>query len=95
MWDGYREGISALALLVRVSDSYYDGPDGLRTAWLESAAGRIPQGDPSKDPPGRHTCRNPRRGGRRTPGSRERPRPPHGFWPETGNFFLDHNYEDG
>ena len=32
MWDGYREGISALALLVRVSDSFYDGPDGLRTA---------------------------------------------------------------
>ena len=43
MWGYHRDGISALALLVRVSDAYYDGPDGLRTAWLESASGRIPK----------------------------------------------------
>ena len=43
MWNGYREGLSAMALLVRPPDAYYDGPDGLRVAWLESAAERIPQ----------------------------------------------------
>ena len=36
MWNGYREGLSAMALLVRPPDAYYDGPDGLRVAWLES-----------------------------------------------------------
>ena len=43
MWDGYREGLSAMALLVKPPDAYYEGPDGLRVAWLESAAERIPQ----------------------------------------------------
>ena len=43
MWEGYRDGLSALALLVRPPDAYYDGPDGLRVAWLESASQRIPQ----------------------------------------------------
>ena len=43
MWDGYRDGISAMALLVRPPDAYYEGPDGLRVAWLESAAAHIPQ----------------------------------------------------
>ena len=43
MWSGYRESISALALLVKTPDTYYDGPDGLRTAWLESAARHIPK----------------------------------------------------
>ena len=40
MWDGYREGLSALALLAEPPDAYYDEPDGLRTAWLEAAAER-------------------------------------------------------
>ena len=43
MWNGYRDGLSAMALLVKPSDVYYDGPDGLRVAWLESAAERLPQ----------------------------------------------------
>ena len=43
MWNGYREGLSALALLVKPPDAYYEGPDGMRVAWLESAAERIPQ----------------------------------------------------
>ena len=43
MWDGYREGLSAMALLVKPADAYCDGPDGIRVAWLESAAERIPQ----------------------------------------------------
>ncbi|MDE2823323.1 MAG: hypothetical protein OXK79_07440, partial [Chloroflexota bacterium] len=43
LWDGYRDGLAALVLPVRPADSYFDGPEGLRTAWLESAAERIPQ----------------------------------------------------
>ena len=43
MWNGYRDGISAMALLVKPPEVYYDGPDGPRVAWLESAAERIPQ----------------------------------------------------
>ena len=43
MWDGYREGFSALVLLARPPDSSYMADDGIRVAWLESAAARIPQ----------------------------------------------------
>ena len=43
MWDGYREGLSALALLVEPPDAFSMGPNGLRVAWLESASTRIPQ----------------------------------------------------
>ena len=83
LWHGYREGISALVLLARPADAYYDGPDGIRTAWLESAAERIPQGDPATDSPGRHTAGGPDRGAegdavrgggaRQPPGSSPRP----------------------
>ncbi len=94
LWDGYREGISALALLVRVSDSYYDGPDGLRTAWLESASGRIPKETLQKIPQGgipaetlAEAVKDTRFEGAAQAAS----------WllAETGNWFLDHNYEDG
>ena len=50
MWDGYREGISALALLAQPPDAYYDEPGGLRTAWLEAAAQRIPASTPASGP---------------------------------------------
>ena len=43
IWDGYREGLSAMALMVKPADAYYDGPDGIRVPGLESAAARIPQ----------------------------------------------------
>ena len=36
-------GLSALALLAKPPDSFYEEPDGMRVAWLESAAARIPQ----------------------------------------------------
>ena len=94
MWNGYRDGISALALLVKTPETYYDGPDGLRVAWLESAATRIP----------RETLqRLPQDGiplealtgavkGTRFEGSAQT-----AAWirAETGNFFLDHTYDDG
>ena len=63
MWDGYREGISALALLAQPPDAYYDEPGGLRTAWLECAAQRIPQGDAGADSQGRHSIGGPDRSG--------------------------------
>lgn len=43
MWEGYREGFSALALLAESPDFYYDERGGLRTVWLECAAQHIPQ----------------------------------------------------
>ena len=52
MWDGYREGISALALLARPADIYYAGSDGIRVAWLESASSRIPQETLTRIPEG-------------------------------------------
>ena len=94
LWDGYRDGISAMALLVRPSDVFYDGPDGLRVAWLESAAERIPKetrslipegGIPLEDLAG--MLKDTRVEGAAKTCS----------WvlAETGNFFLDHCYDDG
>ena len=94
MWNGYREGLSAMALLVKPPDVYYDGPDGLRVAWLESAAERIPQetllrvpqgGIPLEDLTGALK-------GTRFEGAAQAC-----SWvlAETGNFFLDHCYDDG
>ena len=94
MWNGYREGLSAMALLVKAPDVYYDGPDGLRVAWLESAAERIPQetllrvpqgGIPLEDLTGALK-------GTRFEGAA---RTCSWVLAETGNFFLDHCYDDG
>ncbi len=94
MWNGYREGLSALVLLVKPPDAYYEGPDGMRVAWLESAAERIPQqtllripegGIPLEDLTG--ALKETRFEGAAHAAS----------WvlAETGNFFLDACYEDG
>ena len=95
MWNGYREGLSAMALLVKPPDAYYDGPDGLRVAWLESAAAHIPQETLLRVPEGRNTPGRPDRGAEREQDSRGRRKPAPGSWARPGNFFLDHNYEDG
>ncbi len=94
MWDGYREGLSALALLVRTSDAFHDGPDGLRTAWLESAAGRIPQETLERIPQGgipidalTEAVKDTRFEGAAQAAA--------WVFAETGNWFLDHNYDDG
>ena len=94
MWDGYREGLSALALLAEAPGYYWDEPDGLRTAWLEAAAERIPQETLERIP----------RGGIPLDALTEAVRDT-GYqgaaqvvaWvrAETGNFFLDESYEDG
>ena len=94
MWDGYREGISSLTLLVKTSDAFYDGPDGLRTAWLESAAERIPRETLIRLPEGgiplddlKEALKGTRFEGAALACS----------WAlaETGNFFLDNCYDDG
>ena len=94
MWDGYREGISALALLARPADIYHDGPDGLRVAWLESASSRIPQETLTRIPEGGiplDVLTRILKGTEFEPAARACS----WMWAETGNFFLDFTYEDG
>ena len=94
MWDGYREGLSALALLTKPPDSFYMELDGIRVAWLESAAAHIPQDTLLKIPEGgipQETLSNAVKGtmfeGVAQAAS--------WVWAGTGNFFLDCNYDDG
>ena len=94
MWDGYREGLSALVLLVKPPDSLYEEPDGLRVAWLESAAACIPQETLLRIPEGGIP-----------PDALTEALTGTGFegaaqaaswvFAETGNFFLDASYDDG
>ena len=94
MWDGYREGLSALALLAEAPGYYWDEPDGLRTAWLEAAALRIPQGTLERLPRDGISLEALNEALQETEyeGAAQA-----AAWvrAETGNFFLDHCYEDG
>ena len=94
LWDGYRDGLAALALPVKPPDSFFDGPDGLRTAWLESAAERIPQRTLLRIPEGGIPLEDLTEavGGTRFEGAAQAAS---WVWARTGNFFLDHNFEDG
>ena len=94
MWNGYREGLSAMALLVKSADVYYDGPDGLRVAWLESAAERIPQETLLRVPQGGIPL-NTLTGALEGTGFEGAAQACSWVLAETGNFFLDHTYEDG
>ena len=94
MWDGYREGLSVLALLVQPPDSFFGEPDGIRVAWLESAAERISQETLERIP----------QGGIRLDALTEAVQETEfqgaaqaaaWVWSQAGNFFLDHNYSDG
>ena len=94
MWDGYREGLSALVLLVKPTDPFYEEPDGLRVAWLESAASRIPQETLLRIPQGGiplDTLTEALKG----TGFEGAALAASWVWAETGNFFLDACYEDG
>ena len=94
MWDGYREGLSALALLVKPPDSYYEEPDGMRVAWLESAAARIPQETLLRIPQGGIPLDDLTEALKGT-GFEGAAQAASWVFAETGNFFLDHTYEDG
>ena len=94
MWNGYREGLSALALLIRPPDAYYDGPDGLRTAWLESAAERIPQETLERIPQGGIPIEA-LTGALKETRFKGAAQAASWLLAETGNFFLDACYEDG
>ena len=94
MWDGYREGLSALALLAQPPDSFFMEPDGIRTAWLESAAERIPQETLERIPQSgipidalAAAVQDTEYQGTAQAAA--------WVWSQTGNFFLDHNYSDG
>ena len=87
MWDGYRDGLSALVLLAKPPDSFYEEPDGLRVAWLESAAARIPQqtllrGSPKEAYPWTPSPKRSRGAGSR---GRRRPAPGSGPRPATSS----------
>ena len=94
MWDGYREGLSAMALLVKPPDAYYDGPDGLRVAWLESAAERIPQETLLRVPEGGISLED-LADALKGIGFEGAAQACSWVLAETGNFFLDHCYDDG
>ena len=94
MWNGYREGLSALALLVRPPESFYTEPDEIRVAWLESAAARIPQDTLLRIPEGGIPLEALTEAVRGTwfEGAVQAAS---WVWAETGNLFLDCCYEDG
>ena len=94
LWHGYGDGLSALLLLVKPPDFYNEGPDGIRVAWLESAAERIPQQTLERIPQGgipieelAEAVKDTRFEGAAKAAS--------WVFAETGNFFLDHCFEDG
>ena len=94
VWDRYRDGLSAMVLLARPSDSYYEEPDGLRVAWLESAAARIPQETLLRIPDGGIPL-DALTGALTGTGFEGAAQACSWVCSETGNFFLDASYEDG
>ena len=94
VWDRYRDGLSAMVLLVKPRDSYYEEPDGLRVAWLESAAARIPQETLLRIPDGGIPL-DALTGALTGTGFEGAAQACSWVWSETGNFFLDASYEDG
>ena len=94
MWDGYREGLSALALLAELPDFYSDEPGGLRTAWMECAAQRILQETLDRIPRGGIPLEALTEAVQETD-YQGAARAAAWVRAETGNFFLDHSFEDG
>ena len=93
-WDSIQEGISALALLVEPPEIYYVEHDGIRVAWLESAAAHIPQETLLSIPEGGIPLDALTEAVKETRFEGAAQAAPW-VWAETGNFFPDTNYEDG
>ena len=94
MWVGYREGLSALVLLAKLPGPIYEEPDGLRVAWLESAAARIPQEILERIPLGGIPLDDLTEALKGT-GFEGAALAASWVFAETGNFFLDASYDDG
>ncbi len=94
MWDGYREGLAALVLLAQPPDSSYMADDGIRVAWLEAAAERIPQETLRRIPQGGIPLYD-LTGALKETGFEGAAQACSWVLAQTGNWFLDHNYEDG
>ena len=94
MWNGYRDGLSALVLLAKPPDSFYEEPDGLRVAWLESAAERIPQETLLRIPQGGIPLDD-LTGALKGTSFEGAAQACSWVFAETGNFFLDACYDDG
>ena len=94
MWDGHREGLSALALLAKPPESLYTEPDEIRVAWLESASAHISQHTLLRIPEGgipQETLTEAVKGTRFEGVAQAAS----WVWAETGNLFLDSCYDDG
>ncbi len=94
MWDGYREGISALALLVRPLHDFYGETEEIRVSWLESATQRIPQETLQRIPQGGIPIETLTEAVKETR-FEAAAKAAYWIWAETGNFFLDYCFEDG
>ncbi len=94
LWHGYREGLSVMLLLAKPPDFFYGESDEIRVAWLESAAERIPQETLERMPQGGIPLDALAEA---LKGSKFEGAAQAASWvfAETGNFFLDHSYEDG
>ena len=94
MWEYYRDGFSALALLAAPTDALFIDPDGLRVAWLEAAAARIPRETLERIPPGGVPLDDLAAAAEGT-GFEAAAQAARWVWAETDIFFLDACYEDG
>ena len=94
MWDGYREGFSALGPPGQAPRSLLRGTRRAAGGLAGVSRRAHPARDIGEDPPGRHTPGRPHRGAE---GNEVRGAAQACSWvlAETGNFFLDHTYEDG
>ena len=95
MWAGFRDGVSALAILTKsIYEDHIGNEEGLRVAWLESAAAHIPQSTLDRIPAGgidaAHFVRALK--GTRFEGAASGAA---WIWSQTDNFFLDCTMEDG
>ncbi|MYA49873.1 MAG: hypothetical protein F4185_07680 [Chloroflexi bacterium] len=93
MWNGYRDGLSALARSARPPQDFYVEPDGIRVAWLESAAERIPQ-ETLQRIPGDGIPLDVLTGALEGTPFEGAARAARWIWAETDNFFLDASYDE-
>ncbi|MCY4623965.1 MAG: hypothetical protein OXC99_03055, partial [Chloroflexi bacterium] len=94
LWDGYREGLAALALLAAPPDVPYLDPVGLQVAWMEAAAAHIPPATLGRIPAGGIPL-DALDAAAAGAGYAAAAQAARWVWAETGNFFLDASYDDG